>query len=88
MDTTTQEAPGTDTVKLKAELKQLRDDIRELTGTLRGVIAGKARQSEAKARETLDEAGEKIGEHPFLSLLVAPGAGFLVGLLLERNRRS
>ena len=88
MDTTTQEVPGSDTAKLKAEVRQLRDDIRELAGTLRSVIAGKAKQGQAKARETLDEAGDKIGEHPFLSLLVALGAGFLVGFLLERNRRS
>jgi len=89
MDTITNEAPtGAETAKLKAELKQLRADISELTGTLRGVLADKARLGQAKAKEAMDQAGEKIGEHPFVSLLIALGAGFLVGFLLERNRRS
>lgn len=89
MDTITNEAPtSAETAKLKAELRQLRADINELTGTLRGLIADKARQGQAKAKEAMDQAGEKIGEHPLISLLIALGAGFLFGFLLERNRRS
>jgi len=46
MDTTTQEVPGSDTAKLKAEVRQLRDDIRELAGSLRSVTP--ARPNRAK----------------------------------------
>ena len=89
MDTITNEVPsGTETAKLKAELRQLRADISELAGTLRGLMANKARLGRDKAQQAMDQAGEKIGEHPFASLLIALGAGFLVGFLLERNRRT
>lgn len=74
--------------RLKAELKQLRADISELTGTLKDVVANKAKEGRDKAQEAVDLAGHKIGEHPFISMLIALGAGFLVGFLLERNRHA
>jgi ElaB/YqjD/DUF883 family membrane-anchored ribosome-binding protein len=82
--------PGgnSDIHKLKAELKQLRDDISELSGTLKEIVADKAKQGQAKAQEAVDMTGKKIGEHPFMSMLIALGAGFLVGLLMQRNRSS
>ncbi len=89
MDTITKEMPtGVETAKLKAELRQLRTDISELSSTLHGLITDKARQGQAKAKQAIDQAGEKIGEHPFISLLIALGFGFVFGFLLERNHRS
>lgn len=89
MDTITKEVPsGAETAKLKVELRQLRADIGELSSTLSGLITDKARLGQAKAKETMDQAGEKIGEHPFVSLMIALGFGFVFGFLLERNRRS
>ncbi|MGH7485462.1 MAG: hypothetical protein ACREMY_07630 [bacterium] len=89
MDTVT-ETPGTtaDINRLKAEFRQLREDHAALTGTLKTLIADKAKQGLSKAKETVDLTGEKIGEHPFISMLIALGAGFLVGFLIERNRRA
>ena len=87
---TVKETPGStaDIERLKAELRQLRADIGELTGTLKTIIADKAKQGSAKAQEAVDKTGQKIGEHPFISMLIALGAGFLVGFLIERNHRS
>ena len=87
---TVKETPGStaDIEKLKAELKQLRADIGELTGTLKAVIGDKAKQGQAKAKEAMDFTGDRIGEHPFISMLIALGAGFIIGLLIERNNRS
>lgn len=87
---TVKEAPGStaDIEKLKAELRHLRADIGELTDSLKSLIADKAKQGQAKAKQAVDLTGEKIGEHPFASLLIALGAGFLVGFLIERNHRS
>ncbi|MGE5624935.1 MAG: DUF883 family protein [Bacillota bacterium] len=86
---TIKEAPGTtDIEKLKAELRQLREDISALTGTLKEVITSKAKDGQAKAQEAVDVTGQKIGEHPFISMLIALGAGFLVGFLIERNRQA
>ena len=79
---------GNDVARLKAELQQLREDIGALTGTLKLIIADRAKQGQAKVEEAVDATGKKIGEHPFLSMLIALGAGFLVGLLLQRNRSS
>lgn len=87
---TVKEAPGStaDFERLKAELRQLRADLGELTGTLKSIVADKAKQGQAKAQEAVDKTGQKIGEHPFISMLIALGAGFLVGFLIERNRRT
>jgi len=87
---TVKEAPGStaDIERLKVELRQLRADISELTGTLREIITDKAKQGQDKAKETVDATGKKIGEHPFISMLIALGAGFLVGLLIERKRSA
>lgn len=89
MDTVT-ETPGNtaDINRLKADLRQLREDLAALTGTLKTLITDKAKQGQTKAKEAVDLTGEKIGEHPFISMLIALGAGFLVGFLIERNRRS
>ena len=89
MDTVT-ETPGTtaDINKLKAELRQLRADIGELSGTLKEIIANQAKQGNDKAKEAVDKTGAKIGEHPFISMLIALGAGFLVGFLIERKRTA
>lgn len=83
MDTVTENA---DINRLKAELRQLRADIGELTGTLKEIVADKAKQGKDKAQEAVDNTGKKIGEHPFISMLIALGAGFLVGFLIERKR--
>lgn len=89
MDTVT-ETPGTtaDINRLKADLRQLREDLSVLTATLKTLVIDKAKQGQNKAKEAVDLTGEKIGEHPFISMLIALGAGFLVGFLIERNRRT
>jgi ElaB/YqjD/DUF883 family membrane-anchored ribosome-binding protein len=89
MDTKTEVPGGTaDLNKLKAEFSQLRADISELSATMKTLIAEKAKEGKHKAQETLDQTGQKIGEHPFMSMLIALGAGFLVGFLIERNRSA
>jgi len=87
---TVKEAPGStsDVERLKIELRQLRADISELTGTLKDIIADKAKQGQDKAKQAADLTGQKIGEHPFISMLIALGAGFLVGFLIERKRSA
>jgi ElaB/YqjD/DUF883 family membrane-anchored ribosome-binding protein len=87
---TVKESPGstTDVEKLKAELRQLRSDIGELTDSLKEIIKDKAKESQAKAKEAVDVTGQKIGEHPFVSMLIALGAGFLVGFLIQRSNRT
>jgi ElaB/YqjD/DUF883 family membrane-anchored ribosome-binding protein len=87
---TVKEAPGStaDIERLKVELRQLRADISELTGTLKHIVAEKAKEGQDKAKEAVDFTGKKIGEHPFISMLIALGAGFLVGFLIERKRSA
>jgi len=87
---TVKESPGSvaDMERLKVELRQLRADIGELTGTLKSIVTDKARLGQDKAKQAVDLTGQKIGEHPFISMLVAVGAGFLVGFLIDRNRRT
>jgi len=89
MDTRTETPGGTaDLNKLKAEFSQLRADISELSATVKALIVEKAKEGKNKAQEAVDLTGNKIGEHPFMSMLIALGAGFLVGFLIERNRNT
>ena len=89
MDTVTENSGASaDINRLKADLRQLREDLSVLTATLKTFVTDKAKQGQTKAKEAVDLTGEKIGEHPFISMLIALGAGFLVGFLIERNRRS
>lgn len=87
---TVKETPGStaEVEKLKAELRQLRSDIGELTDSLKEIVKDKAKESRAKAKEAVDVTGQKIGEHPFVSMLIALGAGFLVGFLIQRSNRT
>ena len=80
-----QPASEAEVEKLKSELRKLRGDVGGLTDSLREVIAEKAKRGQAKAKEAVDATGDQIGQHPFASLLIALGAGFLVGFLVERK---
>ena len=87
MDTVKEQpASEAEVEKLKAELRKLRGDVGGLTDTLKEVIADKAKPGQAQAKKAVDATGEQMGQHPFASLLIALGAGFLVGFLVERKR--
>lgn len=58
------------------ELRARRDQIRE-----------QLRSARARGRETVDDLGETMGDHPLSSLGIAFGAGFIIAKLLELGGR-
>jgi ElaB/YqjD/DUF883 family membrane-anchored ribosome-binding protein len=84
---------------IKDDLAKLREDIAHLSATLKGVtsevvreqidairnridgLTGEARQ---QSRQTLDELTDRIEARPLASILIAFGAGVLIGRLLDR----
>ncbi len=83
--------------KLRKDMDQLRGDISTLTTSFKELGAQKGRAAIARARRTGDsvreeanawraKADHEIEEHPFTSVLVSFGVGFLIGMLLDRRR--
>jgi ElaB/YqjD/DUF883 family membrane-anchored ribosome-binding protein len=84
---------------VKDDLAKLRSDISQLSATLKDLtsdtvrqqietirtrvdsITGEARQ---QGREVLDDLTDRIEEKPLASVLIAFGAGLLIGRLLDR----
>jgi len=85
------EAQGSDTFYGKA--REARDKLNSVLTDLRG----KARETEKAVRKSLGQAEEsvrqgvqqtetKIKEYPFAAVGIAAGIGFIIGLLVNRNR--
>ena len=66
---------------LNLDLKGLRGDLKNVFGA----VKGKAGEYLISAK---DSAREGIGRRPFASVLVALGAGLVLGALLARSRRK
>lgn len=95
------EAINKEMEQLRNDMAGLRSDLSSLVETVRDLSQekGQAAYQRAKARvrdtgdyvqEELSDMHESIGrqveERPMTSLLVTFGAGFLVGMLLDRRR--
>lgn len=82
--------------QLKADLETLRKDLAQIADSVKSeskdkLAAGaeqarkKAQQTRKQAEEAAQQVGQKIEENPLVSILVAFGLGFLVGLILDRR---
>ena len=82
--------------KLRGDMDQLRNDIGALTASFKQLGVQKSRAAVARARRTGDALREEAGawrakadheieQHPFTSVLMSFGIGFLVGMLLDRK---
>lgn len=81
---------------LQAQLNNLRQDIAEITKTVRDISADRAHSSQQKLHEVADRSREnlrnsvqtakgEIEERPYTSMAVAFGAGLAIGKLLDRK---
>lgn len=82
--------------KMRKDMDQLRADIGTLTTSFKELGMQKGRAAVARARRTGDsvreeaeawraKADHEIEEHPFTSVLISFGIGFLIGMLLDRR---
>ncbi len=87
MTTTTDQ----DIATLKADFKDLKKDIGDLSGAIKNLVVDESKLGYAKLKETTDklikQVEHEIEEHPFASVGVAMGVGFLIGVLLDRLTR-
>lgn len=76
---------------LKADLATLKHDLGDLVGLIKDVGGEKLRQkasaAKQRAKETVDNTEEYIGEHPLMSVGVAFSVGFLIAKLLDMRGR-
>ena len=86
-----------DVDKLRGELDQMRRDIRTMSRAFRDMGVEKShealehaerfgRKAQKRALEAERRMGHEIEERPFLSVLAAFGAGFLIAKLLNGGR--
>lgn len=85
-----------DAAQLREDIAQLRDDVAQLTQDLRDVAAARgaegveairrtAHQTRDQARALAEDLERRITERPLTNILIAFGAGFVVGRLLDRR---
>lgn len=81
--------------ELQEQMDTLRKDFASLTGTLKEMSAGYARDGQARVKNAADEAQKQVRDslgraqseveqRPFSSMAVAFGIGLLLGKLLDR----
>ena len=86
---------ASDAERLKADLKQIQDDVAALAATLKTLAAerghegkdalkGAAAATEREAKAAVAAVETQISERPFSSILVAFGLGLLIGKLFDR----
>ena len=68
--------------KLNAVLSDLRVKARETEKVVRKNLA----QAESQVRQGVAQTETKIKEYPFAAVGIAAGIGFIIGLLVNRNR--
>lgn len=80
--------------ELRAEMQQLRQDLAQVTATMKkivgdgadlasGRIKAAAAQGRAKAKEGAEAVEAQIEEYPFTSVAISFGVGLLLGRLLS-----
>ncbi len=70
-----------DVGKLRNDISNLADSVRQLASEKVGTTAGDV---QVKAQEKLGELESMIRRNPSQSALIAAGVGFVVGLILSR----
>lgn len=87
MATTDQDLQG-----LKVDFSDLRKDVGDLSRDVKDLIANKSKQGYERVKDatarSVRQVENEIEEHPFASVGVALGVGFLVGVLIDRLARS
>lgn len=99
MSSDTKNSPGNDPdlQALRDELKQLRDDMGKITGSLkdllrhkgseaRAQVEEKAEQAWAEVRGAAVDASQKIHEKPVQSAFIALAIGFVLGCIFSGRR--
>ncbi|HEX5314929.1 MAG TPA: DUF883 C-terminal domain-containing protein [Gammaproteobacteria bacterium] len=76
---------------LKSDFGSLRRDVAELTSAIKNLVVDESRVGYEKIKETtgksVRQVEHEIEEHPFASVGIAMGVGFLIGVLLDRLTR-
>ncbi|MDB5393834.1 MAG: hypothetical protein JWM91_1340 [Rhodospirillales bacterium] len=81
-----------DLAKLRSDIANLSNALKELTSetvheridSLRGGIDRLTDDAKVQSREMLDDLTDRIEERPLASILIAFGAGILIGRLFDR----
>lgn len=73
---------------LRDELQRLRQDVSQLTATVRSITGDAASRAAERAREAGAAVTQRSREHPFASALVLFSLGLIAGFLVSRTRGS
>lgn len=87
-----------DVEKLRAEVTQLRNDLQDITGTLREMATQRGEQTYEQLRGHANTARERvvdteraiekqIEERPMTSIFLSFFGGLMAGLILQQSRR-
>lgn len=83
--------PEQDIQTLKTEFRDVRKDIGELSSAIKNLAIDESRLGYEKLKETtgktIRQVEHEIEERPFVSVGVAMGVGFIIGVLLDRLSR-
>ncbi|MGH8427098.1 MAG: DUF883 family protein [Gammaproteobacteria bacterium] len=83
--------PEQDIQTLKTDFRDVRKDIGELSSAIKNLAINESRLGYEKLKETtgktIKQVEHEIEERPFVSVGVAMGVGFIIGVLLDRLSR-
>ena len=83
--------PEQDIQTLKTDFRDLRKDIGELSTAIKNLAIDETRLGYEKLKQTtgktIRQVEHEIEERPFVSVGVAMGVGFIIGVLLDRLSR-
>lgn len=74
-----------DIATLKSDFKDLRKDFSDLSTAIKELAVDESRLGYEKLKKTTEKVGNEIEERPFMSVGVAMGVGFLIGVILDRS---
>lgn len=69
----------------KAEAEAVREGSSEFFSSMKDEIRHALEEARKKGKQSVEAVEKQVGEHPFLSLLAAFGAGFIIAKLLDRK---
>ncbi|MGB0085763.1 MAG: DUF883 C-terminal domain-containing protein [Rhodomicrobiaceae bacterium] len=70
--------------ELRAQIATLKDDLAQLSGTVKREAKYQIEDVQDRAVETLEELEAQIRKKPLQSAAIAAGIGFLLGAILSR----
>ncbi len=84
MDNPSQGTSSGTNEELRAQIVQLKNDLAELSDTVKREAKHKIEDVQDRAAETLEDLEAHIRRKPIQSAAIAAGIGFLLGAILSR----